>query len=201
MAFKNRERQKEKVELVSLIDMIFILLAFFLVTNFVIRVPQQERSLYIPTPDNTPGNAQIMIQFINEEEVLWIDSHDLKIVESMQSELGFMKNEVLMDTILAVLLDSNILKLKDLDAKLENLKSDANEDPELESFVLVRCPNDVPYFRVVDIIVKLSSAHFKNLKYGCVGGTVDEISRIRAVIRRDRNGSERKNIVIEFGNA
>jgi biopolymer transport protein ExbD len=200
MAFKNKQRQKEKVELVSLIDMIFILLAFFLVTNFVIRVPQQERNLYIPTPDNTPGNAQIMIQFINEEEVFWIDSHASDVVESMERELGFLPNEILMDTILTALLDRNILTLSQLDEKIENLKSDANDDPELESFVLVRCPNNVPYFRVIDVIVKLSNTLFQNLKYGCVGGTVEEISKIRTVIRRDRNGSERKNIVIEFGN-
>jgi len=201
MAFKVKRRQKERVELVSLMDMIFILLVFFLVTSFVIRRPLQERRMYVPAPENIVGRAQIVIQFIGEDQVFWLDESVSSVVEEIEETLGYLSPVRLRARILSELISQNTLSYPELEGKLQQLRERANQDPYARFFVLIRCPNEIPYFRVIDVIAKISDTSYRNIKYGCVGGTLRQIQqcrRIYTVVERDEEGRRRKNIRIDF---
>lgn len=201
MGFKNKHISQGRLELVSLIDMIFILLVFFLVTSFVIRTPFQERALNVPTPENTLGRAQIVVQIIDEDRAFWLDEEASSLVEEIESQYGYLSQENLTKRIVSELIEENTVSYARLDEKLNALREDANQNPFSKYFVLVRCPNEVPYFQVVEVIAKVSNTTFRNVKYGCVGGTIDEIRscrRISTVVERDEGGNRRKNIRIDF---
>ncbi len=201
MAFKHPPRHREQIELVSLIDMIFILLVFFLVTSFVIRMPMQERSLYVPTPENQTGRAQILIQLIDEEHVFWLDDQASSVVEEMESNYGYLSPSRLRDQIVRTLQKRYTISFDVLEARLQTLRDRAEADPGARFFVLIRCPDALPFYRVVNILTFLSEARYRNLKYGCVGGTLDDIQncrRVTVVAERDRDGSIRKNIRFDF---
>ena len=201
MAFKPKKKLNERVELVSLIDMIFILLVFFLVTSFVIRMPFQERSLNIPTPENVLGRAQIMVQFVDENRVFWIDQSVSNLVGDIEDNFGYLRSENLRDKIISELIEQNMITHEELDQKLTNLQEIADRDPFSRFFILIRCPNEIPYYRIVNVIAKISDTKYRNIKYGCVGGTLDQIrqcQRIYTVLERDERGRRRKNIRIDF---
>ncbi len=201
MFIKISDRNKEKIELVSLIDMIFILLVFFLVTSFVIKLNLQERSLYVPTPKNVLGRAQLLIQFVDENRIFWLDEEASTVVESIEENYGYLNDASLRDRILSNLTSNNIISLNQMDSKINHLISAANQDPFTNYFILIRCPNELPYFHVIDVIEKLSSTKYRNIKYGCVGGTFDDIrycKRIYDVVEKDSKGNRRKNLRIDF---
>lgn len=201
MAFKEPKRQKERIELISMVDMIFILLVFFLVNNFVIKIPLQERSLYIPTPKNELGRAQIVIQFVEDGQIFWMDENVSEFVNQLEENYGYLSEDRLRRRILSELLSRNIISPAELDEKLESLVERANSDPYINYFILIRCPNELPYYRIVNVITKISDTTYRNVKYGCVGGTLKDIQdckRISTVVERDAKGRRRKNIRIDF---
>jgi biopolymer transport protein ExbD len=201
VALKIKRKPKERIELISLIDMIFILLVFFLVTSFVIRMPLQERNLYLPTPENRVGRAQIVIQFIDENRIFWLDEDAAAVAEEIEQNYGYLSPARLRDRVLTELIARNTISFRRLEEKLNQLRERANQDPFSRFFVLIRCPNELPYFEVVDVIGKISETTYQNIKYGCVGGTLDQIQscrRIYTVVETDTNGQRRKNIRIDF---
>jgi biopolymer transport protein ExbD len=194
-------RQRERIELVSLVDMIFILLVFFLVTSFVVKMNLRERSLYLPTPKNDLGRAQLLIQFVDENRIFWLDDEASTIVASAEENYGYLSDEGLRDRILSDLLSNNVISLDQMESKISRLISSANQDPFTNYFILIRCPNELPYFHVVNVIEKVSSTQYRNIKYGCVGGTFDDIrycKRIYSVVEKDPKGNRRKNLRIDF---
>ncbi|NQT25457.1 biopolymer transporter ExbD [candidate division KSB1 bacterium] len=201
MAFKRPKRHKDQIELVSLIDMIFILLVFFLVTSYVIRMPLQEHTIYIPTPANELGRAQILIQLIDESTVLWLDESASGRVEAIEGEYGYLSPAGLRRRIIDDLISENTIPFSELDIRLSRLKERAESDPHQRFFLVIRSPDFMPYFRIVEIISQLSDSQFRNIKYGCVGGTLEEIrncQRVTTVYERDHAGRRRKNIRFDF---
>lgn len=201
MFIKIKNRHKEKIELVSLIDMIFILLVFFLMTSFVIKMNLQERSLYVPTPKNVLGRTQFLVQFVNEDQVFWLDEQASAVVTTIEENYGYLDDASIRDMILSQILSKNIISMDQLDGKIEHLVSSANQDPFTNYFILIRCPNDLPYYHVVNVIERISNTQYRNIKYGCVGGTLDDIrncKRIYSVVEKDTKGKRRKNLRIDF---
>lgn len=201
MPFSRPDNTKGKVELVSLIDMIFILLVFFLVTSFVIHMPLQERKLSIPTPKNELGRAQIVIQFINEDQVLWLDPSSADYVEQLENEYGYLGLKDLNRTILNQLIDRYTISAGYLSRKIQELKARAVQMPTENHFVLIRCPNHLPYYRVIQTIAALADPEIGNISYGCIGGNIQQIrecKRISTVKQTDARGKLQKNILIDF---
>lgn len=181
--------------------MIFILLVFFLVTSYVIRMPLQEHTLYIPTPENELGRAQILIQLIDESSVLWLDESVSGRVESIENELGFLSPDRLRQRILDEIISENRMTFTELKIRLDRLCERAESDPYQRFFLLIRSPDSMPYFRIIELISQLSYSDFRNIKYGCVGGTLEEIKncrRVSTVYERDSEGRRRKNIRFDF---
>lgn len=201
MAFRKLKRKEERIELVSLIDMIFILLVFFLVTSYVIKLPLQERSVYIPTPENVLGRAQIMIQIINDDRFFWLDETAANTVEKIESDYGYFSEKKLQGQVLSALMNKNVMNRSQMVEKIAQLKDRANTDPNVKYFVLIRCPNELPYSVILEVISELTDTHFRNIQYGCVAGSLGDIqnaTQITTVYETDEQGGRRKNIRITF---
>lgn len=201
MAFKDKRVLKEKVELVSFIDMVFILLVFFLVSSFVIQTPDEERGLNIPTPENTLGRAQIMVQFVDEDHVFWLDESASSLVNEIEESYGYLSSQSLRARIISELIAQNTIPADELAKTIDDLRARANQNPFQRYFVLIRCPNDIPYFRIVEVIASISDTEFRNIQYGCVGGTIEQIRqcrRVYTVVETDEMGNRRRNIRIDF---
>lgn len=200
VSFKPKKDQPHKLELVSLIDMIFILLVFFLVTSFVIRMPLQERNLYVPTPKNEQGRAQIVIQILSSDSSLWIDESASELVSRIEEDYGYLSEERLKQRILDRLIHDNRISNTEMNERLDRLCKRADQNPQANYFILIRCPNEIPYSMVVDLIARIHNTAYRNVRYGCVGGTLDDLRncrRIRTVAERVQ-GERRKSLVIDF---
>ncbi|MBN2103100.1 biopolymer transporter ExbD [bacterium] len=173
MPFKKKSFKRDAVELVSLIDMIFILLVFFLVTSFAIKMPLQERSLMVPTPENKPGRAQIFIQIVNENEVFWLDQSANRDVKAWDQELFYLLGDQKNREIISRLVRRNTLSPGALQQKLSRFVSNAQLHRNRTYFTVVRCPDNMPYVIVMKILSSLSQAD--NIEYGCLGGTLQDL--------------------------
>ncbi|MBN1783187.1 biopolymer transporter ExbD [bacterium] len=177
MSFKKKYSAKQPPELVSLIDMIFILLVFFLVTSFAIKMPLQERSLLVPTPENKPGRAQIFIQFLDEDHLFWLDESANRDVETWDRELFYMLGDQKNREIIQRLIRKNQMPSGDFYGKLRLFVQHAKMQRNRTFFIVIRCPDHVPYVAVMKVLSILSQAD--NVEYGCLGGSIDDLLKSR----------------------
>ena len=209
MAFRTQKDDFRKVQLVSLIDMIFILLVFFMVTVTVVRLTIKEQKLPVPTPVSERGRAQIVIQLLNNGEFLWLDDRATtlisKVMDTIEKRFSYLSpselNQKKTKEALRILLKKNIFPGDQMEEKLNQLLKKANSDPSSNYFVLLRSPDEIPYYKIINIIQKFNSAKYQNILYGCVGGTLNDIKNsknVKVVIERDRNGRRRENLQIDF---
>lgn len=190
-------------------DVVFILLIFFLVSIFFASLPNEERKLFIPTPKNEPGYAQVLIQLIDENSFLYIDPfvteqlvNDITQIDnkpnlSRQQRLQEKKDLLIRKNTFPVMSDDLVNNLK---LKLQTLVDHADNHPEEKYFAIIRCPDDLTYSSVIEVIQILTKAKYKNIQYGCVGGTVLDIQNctsIEKTLAREE-GSTRRNVVIQF---
>ena len=201
MAFKVRKKSKEQLELVSLIDMILILLVFFLVTSYVMQLKYQEEGIYVPTPENKPGRAQIVLQLMAGGNFFWLDEGATQEVRRLRATYGFLPEPDRSRSVVSALADANVFGPERLEERLSRLKDRARNHPDATFFILIRCPNALPYARVMDVIASLTDAGLPNIKYGCVGGEMRDLRALRRIdLRsvRDGSGAIRENITIDF---
>ena len=185
MAFRKKAGGNRKIQLVSLIDLIFILLIFFIMTSVLIKATRGEAKLYIPTPKNEPGEAQVLIQILDKDSYLWIDHTAVDSLYRYGSELP---NDPQLKVDL--LLDKMVVDGARLNDRLQDLESKSGERLNKEYFILIRCPDNLPFYYATEIIEKLVG--IPNFEYGCVSGSIDDI-------RGSRNFSIRGNVIqIDF---
>ena len=170
MAFRKLTQNSRKIELVSLIDLIFILLIFFIITSIMIKLTKGESKLYIPTPVNEPGEAQILIQILDENNYMWMDYTAIDTLLKYSFQLPDPNdNRLKVDLLVSKL----TVARETLYEQIEKLKEDSNFIQNREYFVLIRSPDYLPYHHATGIIERLSDN--PNFEYGCVSGTIDEI--------------------------
>lgn len=199
MAFKPLNIGLHKPQLHSLIDMAFILMLFFLVTTAITKMSEQENKLPLPTPKDEPGRAQILVQFIDGNKFLFIDETANAVVSAIESQFNWKPVEWRRQETLRRLQTQFVFDKEQLLAKLAALKNRAREMPEESYFLLIRCPDELPYFHVIDIIQAVSG--LSNIRYGCVGGSLGDIQNAQRIYTReetDSQGVRRENFVIEF---
>ena len=159
-------------------------------------MPLEERKVSLPTPENVYGRAQIVIQFIDNEEVFWLNESSADVVKRMTDENWDLTPKQLQRLILNTLIKENTISLTELETKLDELKIMAKRNLNSNYFVQIRCPNDLPYQTVINVVSQLADNEFRNIKYGCVGGSIDEIKNCRRLVTvRDKG---RLNLQIDF---
>jgi len=170
MAFRRLAADRRKIQLVSLIDLIFILLIFFIIASILIKLTKGESRLYLPTPVNEPGEAQILIQILDQDNYLWLDHTAIDTLAFYSYRLPSpVDNRAKVD----LLLNKMTRDRDQLFAQIENLKEESNFQSTREYFVLIRCPDHVPYHYATSIIERLSEN--PNFEYGCVAGSIEDI--------------------------
>ena len=180
MAFKKKRRDNRKIQMVSLIDLIFILLLFFIITSVMIRLSKGESKLYIPTPKNEPGEAQILIQIIDQDTYLWLDHTAIDTLNRYRHLLG-KANETAPK--IDLLVDKMTVSSDLLFSRLMNLRDSSRDLRNKEYFVLIRCPNELPYYLATNIIEKMIDNPY--LEYGCVAGSLSDIRSSKKIIAKD----------------
>lgn len=176
MAFRRLERDSRRLPLVSLIDLIFILLIFFIITSVMIKLSKGESQLYIPTPKNEPGEAQVLIQIIDADHYLWLDHTAIDALRQFEYDAG---RRLDTRTKIAWLVAQMTIDRKTMLARLEKKLEQEGPGSNKEYFVLIRCPDDLPYHLATSIIEKFVDNPF--FEYGCVSGTLEEILNSKRV--------------------
>lgn len=197
MAFKRFKRPKRDIQLVSFMDMIFILLIFYLVTSYVAQAKFKEKKFFFPTPRYELGRAEIFIQWINPNQIFWIDQRSAETVQRLIDKYSYFSSDEQMQKVTEELRDLNMLDSHAFKDRLYDLVELANHDPRKKYFVVLRCPNELEYFHVMDAVSILSTAQYGNIEYGTIGGSFDQI-RVRLVESEDPQGNIREVIQIDF---
>lgn len=199
MAFKPLRSGKQKPQLHSLVDLAFILLLFFLVTSMMVQLAEKEQKLSLPTPENKPGRAQILVQLVDANQFIFLDQSANSIVQQVNNNYGFRSEEWRRQEIIRMMMSKMLLTRTQVLEKLAALRDRAAAIPEEINFVLIRCPDELPYYHVIDIIQAVSG--LPNIQYGCTGGSPDDIRNARRIYLREEseaNGVRRENLVIDF---
>jgi biopolymer transport protein ExbD len=171
LAFTIRKTQKKELSLVSFMDMIFILLIFYLVTCISASLGKEEKKIVLPTPKNEAGRADVLIQWVGNDKIIWIE-------KSMAAELRTMRYGIYEtndpDEIDRILIQRIVqrhsmnlqqaIRFMDTESRAFNQGS--------RNFIVVRCPDTVPYS---DVMQMISALHDKGVRYGCIGGDVDAL--------------------------
>lgn len=170
MAFRILNSENRKIQLVSLIDLIFILLIFFIMTSIFLRMTRGESKLFIPTPKNEPGEAQILIQILGENSYFWIDHTAIDTLNRYRSHLSSANNS---RAKVDLLLSKMTLDFGQLSLRIADLETSQSKRFSDEYFVLIRCPDYLPFYYATEIIEKF--VHIPNVEYGCVSGSIEDI--------------------------
>jgi biopolymer transport protein ExbD len=201
VAFKKFKHTRNQLELVSFIDMIFILLVFFLLTNFAVNTTFEEKRMFIPTPKNELGRSQIVLQMMEQDQCLWLDETASNAVSDIENQYSYLPTDQLTKIVIDALIERNILSHAEMNRKISGIVEMANLNPQAAYFVLIRVPGDMPYFKVLDIIASLTQNQYQNIRYGCISGTLDQLRlsrEIKTVLVEDKQGNRKKNLRIEF---
>lgn len=178
MAFRRISHDNRRIQMTSLIDLIFILLIFFVISSILIKLTTGESKLYVPTPKNEPGEAQILIQILDGGHYLWLDHTAIDTLRfySQHRQLPSANNYNV-----DLLLSKMTLNSEQVDQRLDDLKNASAGRLNKDYFVLIRCPEEQPYYLATNIIEKMLDA--PNLEYGCVAGTIDDIRASKVLVQ------------------
>jgi biopolymer transport protein ExbD len=197
LAFERRIKSTREVQLVSCMDMIFNLLLFFLVTSYLATNAKVEKRFIFPTPKTDLGSAEIFIQWVDDRSVFWIDQGASVEIQRILDQNSYLAPQDQSRAAIDLLKERNLLDLDRLRRNLHVLVHAADSDPGKKYFVLFRCPNEIPYFEVMDAVAELSDAKFGNIEYGTLGGTIGDL-QLGVIENTDANGNLRRLIRIDF---
>jgi biopolymer transport protein ExbD len=198
LSFKRRITGHNDVQLVSFMDMIFNLLLFFLVASYIATNTKAEKRFVFPTPKNELGSAEVFIQWVDERTVFWIDQGSSAEVQRVLNQYSYLTAEEQSRTAIGILHDGSRLDSNGLLQRLQSLVLTADSNPGRKYFVLLRCPNHIPYAVVLDVVAKLTEARYNNVEYGTAGGTLEQL-KLNVMESPDGEGNVRKIIRIDFG--
>ena len=199
MAFRSIERKRRKPQWTSLIDMAFILVIFFAVTNIVVKMEKGEANVSVPLPKNQMGRAQVLIQLFGQETLqgyYFIDPTAADRVDQILNDYGYLPREQVQTKIIDYF-QSRFFDKSELMQNVEDIIKSAQSKSE-EYFFLIRCPEQMPYYHVIDIIQKISKV--SEIEYGCVEGSFDDVrtADIQTVQTQNQDGIFQNNLVITF---
>ena len=197
MAFRSRIGGSKEVQLVSFMDMIFNLLLFFLVASYIAANSKVEKRFVFPTPKNELGTAEVFIQWIDERTVFWIDQDASVEVQRVLNEYSYLAPGEQSRTVVGIFQERSRLDAVGLIKRLQSFVQTADSNPGKKYFVLLRCPNQIPYSVVLDAVARLAEARYSNVEYGTAGGTLDQL-QLNVLESTDAEGNLRKIIRIDF---
>ncbi len=189
MAFERRVEANRKLPLIPLFDMVFLLLLFFLVTQVMTAKTKNYQTVVMQTPENIEGEAQILLQVIDDNRYIWIDEHVWRnIVKQLKAKYGAQLDGAPNRTALYRTEINNIAPLDwdGLKTQINDFKQSAaasnnmRNDELVNYYILVRCPDGFQYGKLLHIIKLMTQDEQGNpiyyIDYGCVGGSWDDVT-------------------------
>ena len=170
MAFHLTYKRKRSLELIALVDMVFVLLIFFILAFIVSKRSLQEKGFLIPVPKEEYGYAQALIQLIDGDRVYYLDELD------MNSVAGYCNDRLSAQEIKQRLMNTNVISYDRLIDKLERIRGQAVRNKDREYFIVIRSPGDLEYTYALEIMALISNYNLYNMRYGCVGGGLESLS-------------------------
>ncbi|MBN2416970.1 biopolymer transporter ExbD [bacterium] len=185
--------KERRVDLISLIDMVFILVIFFMINNMTVQSENLERRFTIPTPKNERGNdAQVLIQIIDENRFFWIDHNDYSEIDNQLAAV-WLPVRTRYTELEAYLREHNTYPWNMLGDKLAAV---FEEMADSKCFIVIRCPNNIPYFKVIEVIKLINQSDIKTIEYGCIGGDLDDIFTLGNITSRQiREGNSVRRVI------
>ncbi len=147
MPYRYQRKPRRKLMLFPLMDMFFILLIFFLVTSGFSPVPPEQRGAFNNVPRMAVGEAQILIQVVNESEVFWLDNTSF---DGAWRNDFYAANRVPM-------------QVETLRERLLQWYESVGMCVGEEVLVVVRAPHDLPFRAVVNLQESLRNLFESNL--------------------------------------
>ena len=159
--------------LYPLMDMFFILLLFFLVTSG--TAPRQARSpgFTCITPVEQVGQAQILLQLIDANTLLWLDNTNFNgsVQEAFSSEYYITINP------------------NSLEQRLDRFKNDIGQCVGEQILTVIRCPAEMDYGDIINIEQGLEEAFKSRMpafkpQFALLEGSVTEIIEANVITHR-----------------
>lgn len=185
MALKKRIADRKTLQLISLFDVVFLLILFFLVTRVISVIGVDINEVAVRVPENEEGEAQICIQVTTPRDngnvgFYWIDSDSVRTtIERTRRALGLTADDTTdRGTIRLALANLPLLDKSMIKEKISILKNRLLRNLRENYFVVIRCPGENSYSDLIEIIDALKgrgSANVPNLQYGCIEGSFDQI--------------------------
>lgn len=163
----NKPKARRKIEIVSLIDMIFILLIFFIALSSLIEPNPSKflRSFNIPAPKDELGSpTQLMIQVLDNGQYFILNESAFRRIRSL---LGRPPESIMRRLIQEFTVDRD-----GLDLRLESIFNRARMDNR-KYFITIRIPDEAIYGNVVALVNHIAG-HI-NVSYCIVGGSIDQL--------------------------
>ncbi len=141
MAFRRFRHEKRKLMLFPLMDMFFILLLFFLI-NIGVKSEKGEKAYTNAVPNEGLGKAQILLQMVGTDRVLWLDN--TTFLDALRP--GFPQSYVI---------SSSRQLFSD---KFQNFHNQFQGCLRNDVLTVIRCPDDLDYGAVEQLQDSLSVA-------------------------------------------
>lgn len=141
MAFKKLSQtgRTRRLSLFPLMDMFFILLLFYLAVTLKGYQHMQEKASLYSTPNDEFGRAQILIQVIDRNSVLWLDN------SSFTENNGG-----------AGIISENMWRVSDLSDRMAIFEETLGPCIGREIYIVIRCPDSIEFGDVVELQNQLS---------------------------------------------
>ena len=185
MAFAKLQdvRQRRRLLLFALMDMFFILLLFYLAIVQIDIARESAVSTLYATPAREYGRAQILVQMVNADSIIWLDNSSFRgedwrrdFPNRFQLSIGDLPERVrVFNEILGPCIGNDV-------------------------YVVIQCPDWLSYVDVMQLQTRLKevadeSMNGRNLQYALLPGSVDDL-RV-SHIEYDRNG----DVLVRFPSA
>jgi hypothetical protein len=146
-------------------DMFFLLVLFYLVLTLKGHRYMQEESALYATPNDGLGEAQVLVQAINRDSVLWLD---ISSFAEQDWKTG--------------LFSENICEAPDLAEKMDAFQKRLGPCIGEEVYIAIRCPDGMYYKDVVELQELLSTVSTeimpdRDIRYSLLNGSIEDIGR------------------------
>lgn len=179
---RRRQQALEKAPLTSMVDIIFQLMIFFLVTMSVMpsvkSAPQVEGSMILPTPKQGDTEVSMVVQFqLNEHNTI-----DYYVLQGNELSAEFYNQIAASRSIVGIpKLLRNIGTAKQVYYDEASLKGLLMEQRDADPAILIRAPKSMPYGAVVKITGYMHSIGIAKIAW--VAGTLKDL---KAEIRKTK---------------
>jgi len=180
MAFKPAKRNKAKLQLFGLIDTVFILLLFFIVT-LTVGSERKEYTFKSSLPRSGRGYANAVIQILGANRYKWMEYEELRervdnFEWSVNPEMAI-KNSI--ENTPEITRKQALNRLRSYMERVNNVR----EARAFRCYVLILCSENIKYGDVIDVLNVINMFDNPYINYGLAYGAEDALNNVTVQVR------------------